>query len=425
MTSIQARCTDSPDIRRAGHDALSLSLMDSRNRSLRWLALFDDAVLPAASTEFDPPHWLLGHVGWFQESWIARNVQRQRGTRCDPRVIRLASLEPQADRLYERLSDGEVAGDAATAARLQRWKMPLPDSQALRRYLADTIEVTLELLESADDSDDALYFYRLALFHEDLCAETFAEAAQAFGVRAAGALLPGAASSGAVPAPRPPLLFPATRWSLGAAAASPGHPVAGFVWDNEKWAHDVAVPGFEIDAQPVSWTQYAEFAADGGYDDPRWWSADGWQWLQREGRRVPRHVDQMRAGVLQRKFGAAVRVPATQPVVHVSAHEAEAWCRWAGRRLPTEVEWDMAAGTGTPRGWHWSTVREWTASTFRPYPGFAADPWGAFSAPSFGSHRVVRGASAATHPRLRQPGRRGFLPPGADHAFTGFRSCAA
>jgi ergothioneine biosynthesis protein EgtB len=195
------------------------------------------------------------------------------------------------------------------------------------------------------------------------------------------------------------------------------------VFDNEKWAHEVDVPEFDIDAQAVTWAQYGEFVEDGGYDDPKWWSATGREWLLREERRVPRYVDQMRQGVLQQRFGRLSRVPLAQPAMHLSWHEAEAWCRWAGRRLPTEVEWEAAAQSYS-RGFAWGAVWEWTGTTFRPYPGFRADPWAEYSQAGFGTHRVLRGASFATSPRMRDPKFRRFALPEHDGLFCGFRSCA-
>ena len=198
---------------------------------------------------------------------------------------------------------------------------------AARQYLADTIELTLDLLDAAEEDDAGLYFFRLALFFEDMQCEALAEAAQALQLPLAGAQgLVGEILS--LP-PRPALLFPATLWQLGS-------PPGGFVFDNEKWAHEVAVPEFEIDAQPVTWAQFGEFVEDGGYDDESWWSEAGRDWLRREGRRVPGYVDQLRRGVLQERFGRLNRVPMAQPVLHVSWHEAQAWCRWAGRRPRTE-----------------------------------------------------------------------------------------
>jgi ergothioneine biosynthesis protein EgtB len=399
-----------PQMRRAGKELLSLALMDARNHSLRWIGVFEEALatqqfIVPVLPELNPPLWTLGHIGWFQEHWVARNVQRQRGVRCDPSMPRLASILPHADRWY----------DPRLAPHATRWHLDLPALQETKQYLADTMDITLELLETAEEHDDALYFFRLALFREDILGESFAEMAQTLEVGLGGAK--GLLQDLGTTAPREPLLFPATRWPLG---AEPG----GFVFDNEKWAHDVAVPEFEIDAQPVTWAQYGEFVEDGGYDDPRWWSEAGLAWLARSERRVPRHVDQIRQGVLQRRFGRQTRVPMSQPVVHVSWHEADAWCRWAGRRLPAEVEWEAAAQSYS-RGFAWATVWEWTASSFRPYPGFTPDPWVDYSQPFFGSHKVLRGASTATRLRMRHTRFRRFETAERDDLFCGFRSCAS
>jgi formylglycine-generating enzyme required for sulfatase activity len=171
----------------------------------------------------------------------------------------------------------------------------------------------------------------------------------------------------------------------------------GFVFDNERAPHPVAIPEFEIDAQAVTWSQFGEFVEDGGYDEHAHWSEAGWDWVEREARRTPRHVDQMRHGVLRHRFGQLSRVAGGEPAIHVSAFEAEAWCRWAGRRLPSEVEWEAAAHQGASRGFRFGDVWEWTASTFRPYPGFALGPWRDYSLPA----SAARGCCAAPASRRR------------------------
>jgi iron(II)-dependent oxidoreductase len=407
---------DHARLRSAGKDVLSLALIDARNRSLAWAALFEAAQggralrlsdESALDAEVDPPLWIFGHLGWFQESWIGRNVQRGRGESADPRATRLASILPGADAWYDPAA-------LSRAARRELAQRELPDMAATRQYLVESLETSLELLDATrDENDDALYFHRLALFHEEMHIEAFAVLAQMLGL----AIPAGRLARIATQAPRPALLFPATRWLLGASGP-------GFRFDNEREPHPVAIPEFEIDAQAVTWAQFGEFVEDGGYDEPAHWSADGWAWLAREARRTPRHVDQLRHGVLQRRFGVLARVAAAQPAVHVSWYEADAWCRWAGRRLPAEVEWEAAAHQGATRGFRWGEVHEWTASTFRPYPGFRPGPWRDYSQPAFGTHKVLRGASFATRPGLRSTRLRGFERADRDAGFFGFRSCA-
>ncbi|WP_240635999.1 SUMF1/EgtB/PvdO family nonheme iron enzyme [Caldimonas tepidiphila] len=398
---------DAPQpMREAGRELLSLALIEARNRTLALFAALEPRLdVPPQAQEPDdllpPPAWLLGHVGWFQERWIARNLQRLRGATADPEGPRLASVESQADRWW----------DPACCPLAERGRLDLPPPAAVRAYLVDTLETTLELLAHCPESDDALYAFRLALFHEDRCGEQLAELAQWWGVKPPLPLEPQPAP------PLAPIVLPAGRWRLGTPAG------AGFVFDNEQGAHEQALPEHEIDAQPVSWAQFAEFVEDGGYDEPHWWSPSGWEWVDALGRRAPRAVEQMRSGVLLRRFGTLQQVPAAAPVLHVSWHEAQAWCRWAGRRLPTEAEWERAAVTAGPRGFRWGEVWEWTASRLRPYPGFSRCA-GQLSEQDFGDALVLRGGSFATRARLRHPRLRGFAPPGRDAGFSGFRSCS-
>lgn len=407
-------------MRKAGRELLSLALMDARNHTLHLFGQYQNALegvnfaVPRQDI-VNPPLWELGHVGWFQEWWIARNMQRALGPHCEPDHARLASLEPNADRWWD---SGQVPHDT-------RWELDLHGVEDCRAYLLGTLESTLELLEKAGDSDDALYFYRLSLFHEDMHGEAFAYMAQTLGLPLSQPLQ--AAFTPAAGAVREPLLVPAIVWQMGSATGAG----SGFAFDNEKAQHPVSVPEFEIDAQPVTWAQYVEFVGDGGYDRPELWQPGGWQWLQGlaagEGRRGPRYVEQIGVGsgaVMQTRFGQQMRMLGNQPAMHVSWWEADAWCRWAGRRLPAEVEWEVAANTAARRGFRWGDVWEWTGTTFRPYPGFTPDPYQAYSQPWFGTHKVLRGASFATRARLKHPKYRNFYQPERDDIFCGFRSCA-
>jgi formylglycine-generating enzyme required for sulfatase activity len=292
----------------------------------------------------------------------------------------------------------------------------LPDVGTARSYLAETLETTLDLLAGSGAGDDALHVFRLVLLHEDRLAETLAVAAQWLQVDPADAGAPGASPPARVE--REPLWLPAQRFDLGSARG-------GLVPPNERWAHAVDVPDFEIDAQAVSWSRFVEFAEDGGYDDARVWSADGWAWAQAEGRRAPRGVEQLRGGVMRQQRGLVRRAAGGQPVVHVSWYEADAWCRWAGRRLPTEVEWELAACTAASRGFVWGDVLEWAAGSAKAWPNHGAALVAGFSTvPPTRPMRVLRGASSWTVPRCAHPKARRFALPRRDDLFCGFRSCA-
>jgi gamma-glutamyl hercynylcysteine S-oxide synthase len=405
---------DAVNIRSAGKDVLSLALMDARNHTLHTLGQIQ-ASMPtlcsASDAAHDPqwvsPLWLAGHVGWFQEAWIGRNTQRDLGELCPAQPVRLASIEPQAD----------LSWSTALSEKAQRRAPQGPELQVVKSYLLETLEATLELLEKTQHNDHALYFYRLALAREDHIGEQMAVIAQGLG-------LPLQCPASVAYAARQPLILPATQWQMGA-------PATGFAWDNERAVHTVPVPEFEIDAQPVSWAQYVEFIDDGGYDDAAHWSAAGWQWLQdiaaTEGRRGPRFVDQIgvaSGAVLLTRFGRAQRAAGNASAMHVTWYEADAYARWAGRRLAMEVEWEIAAHKAGGMGFRWGDVWEWTANTFRPYPGFVAGPWAHYSTLNFERCKVLRGASFATRARMKQPTFRGFALPQSDAGFWGFRTCA-
>jgi gamma-glutamyl hercynylcysteine S-oxide synthase len=378
MQPAQNALEDADAMRRADRELLSLALMHARNRTLAWLSLLDR--LPSACR-------LAGHVAWWQERWIARNVQRSRGAAADATRAPLASIEPQADAWW-----AQPGGDSG------------PTPEALRAYLAETLEVTLDLLAAADDSDEALHWYRAALFEEDAALLRLAALAQQQRIDVRR-LLP----ERTLRPVRAPLWFPAQRWMLGSARG-------GFVPAAEQWAHEDAVPEFEIDAQPVTWQQFAEFALDGGYDDVRWWSEDGARWLQADARRTPRDVEQLRHGVVLQRFGQLVRAPAGEAASMLSWYEAQAWCAWAGRRLPTEVEWELAASSGASRGVTWGDVPEWTAGRARAWPGGPVV--------SDETLRVQRGVAWFEPRRLAHSKARRFVAPEGDGGFAGFRSCA-
>jgi len=393
VTPAGAAAGDPLAIRSANAELLSLALIDARNHTLRWLAAFEDR--GRLDTHVAQ---LAARAAHYQDCWIGRHLQCRRGEACDADAPRLPCANPRLEAWLE--------GRAAP---------PAPDE--LRRYLAETLDTTLELLAGTPADDGALHFHRLALRHEDRLGEAMAELA-------AEVQLADAGPSGTPPPPwrtlparpaREPLWFASQRHQLGSRRG-------GTVPEGERWAHEVQLPEFEIDAQPVHWARYVEFAEDGGYDRRELWSDAGWAWLQATARRAPRHVEQLRGAVVVQRRGQLQRVAAGQPALHVSRHEAQAWCRWAGRRLPTEPEWELAALAGASRGFVWGDVFEWVAGSARAWPGAQAGP-GALDRVVDG-HGVLRGASWMTRSRERHPKARRFAPPERDTMFSGFRSCA-
>lgn len=376
------------EARQGGPEALAAALADSRADTLATFAAYEQA-LPGLAVplraEINPPLWELGHIGWFQEFWIGRNPELGRGHRADPDAPRHVPLRAAADALY---NSSQVPHDS-------RWRLPLPDAAATRADLAAQLAQTLSLLQDAGEGDDALYFFRLALLHEDMHHEAALYMARGLGVSIADARW----QPRTLPAPPPALEFPGTDWRLGSPAG------AGFAFDNELPGIEVTLKSFSIDAQAVRWAEYLPSVEAGALPVPRHLRCDGGVWQAwRQGEWQP----------LDLNLAAC----------HLTRDEAQAWCRQAGRRLPTEAEWELAACT-RPEAFRWGDVWEWTASPFAPFPGFVPHPYRDYSAPWFDGRPVLRGASHCTQPRMRHPRYRNFFPATRSDVPAGFRSCAA
>ena len=398
--------TEGETIRHSNAAELANALQAARADTLRTFAAYErisgDLQVPYRP-DLNPPLWELGHIGWFQEWWLARNPQRKLGAAADPTVQRLAGVRAQADALY----------NSSQVPHASRWSLPLPTPDATRDDLALQLAQTLALLEKAQ-GDDGLYFFRLALLHEDMHHEAAVYMAQTLALDLDDARwLP------------PTLAAPRHALHLDAATCVMGQPLnaPGFAFDNELGHEAVALDAYSIDNRVLLWGDYLPFIESGGYSDDRWWSAAGRAWLAQTGLTMPLYLRRA-GGQWQRRTGSQWQALNLQECAcHLTAHEAHAWCAWAGRRLPSEAEW-LHAARQRPHDFAWGQVWEWTASAFRPFVGFVPHPYQDYSAPWFDGRPVLRGASFATQPRLRNLNYRNFFQPQRNDVPAGFRSCA-
>lgn len=396
-------------LRRGSKAELGAALQSSRADTLAtfaaWWQALPELILPLRD-ELNPPLWELGHIGWFEEFWLARNPERSLGLAADPQATRPDSLRPDGDALY---NSSRVPHDS-------RWSLPLPGAQATLDDLARQREQTLALLaeiEPGSRDDVALYFFRLALAHEDMHHEAALYMAQHLGLPITDARW----QAPRLRQPREAITLAAGGWRLGWSGA-------GFAFDNELAAQEVALGAVEIDSRALTWAEYLPFVDAGGYAQPAWWTEAGQQWLGRSRASAPRYLERAGSRWRQWRHGCWRELPADEPACHLTLHEALAWCAWAGRRLPSEAEWERAALTA-PHSFRHGDVWEWTASPFEPFAGFEPHPYRDYSAPWFGgSRQVLRGGSFMTQPRLRHPRYRNYFQPGRNDVPAGLRTCA-
>jgi iron(II)-dependent oxidoreductase len=415
-----------------------------RARTL-WLVegLSDDALNAVHDPLMSPIAWDLGHIATFEELWLVQNAFGQPPTRADLGVV------------Y----------DPFTAPRNERGTLPYLRSEDALRYMQAVRERTLDLLEGANlgESSGPLladgFVYEMVLRHEQQHSETILQTLQ---IMTAKRYEPPARR--ALPAAEPVdgemAFVPPGPFEMGA-------PARGFAYDNERPRHARDVHAFLIDRVPVTNGALIEFIEDRGYSRPELWQREGWEWRERNRVQMPAYWTR-RAGEYEvRSFGQERAVDPVLPVCHVSWHEADAYARWAGKRLPTEAEWEKAAAwdpaTGDSRPQPWGSRRfserlanldqlgfgcapagayaagesrcgmrqaagdvwEWTASGFDAYRGFRAFPYSEYSQEFFGGpYRVLRGGSWATQPDAVSTTFRNWDHPERRQIFAGFR-CAA
>lgn len=376
-------------------EELARGLESARTRSLLLLEpLDDDALRIQHSPLMSPLVWDLTHVGNYEDLWLVRQLGA-------PAVL------AEIDHLY----------DAFLQPRARRPQLPLLSPQEAREYVKAVRGQALELLDRLDlDSDDPLtaggYVHRMVIQHEHQHDETMLATLQLSGL--------------AVDHPSPP--FEVIDWAaagevrIASGEFTMGTDLDPWALDNERPAHRVATAEFFIDVAPVDNSAWASFIEAGGYDAASLWSEAGWQWRCSEQQRAPLFWTKDAAGTWSnRRFGRTAEVLPHEPVQHVCWYEAEAFATWAGRRLPTEAEWEKARSIDALRGvgYGW----EWTSSDFAPYPGFRSFPYREYSEVFFGSeYKVLRGASWATDATVARPTFRNWDFPIRRQIFSGLRT---
>ncbi|HEX5054855.1 MAG TPA: selenoneine synthase SenA [Planctomycetota bacterium] len=372
------------DEARAATFAATLDLTDEQ-----WRVPYDPGIQPTA--------WDLAHVGWFAEFWLLRGPHR---IGVDGHV--------RADR-PERQFGPDDDLDSARVSHRARWQMALLPRAELLDRMARQLDDCKRALAAGGTGEVELYHARFALYHELMHHEALLWTRALLGHAApAGVVMPAVV-------PGPEVHVPGGEQLVGGPGSA-----GRFAFDNELPGRKVELRPFAIDAAPVTNGQFLAFVEDGGYRRPEFWPDRAGAWLEARRRTAPERWRRGAHGFEHRWFGTWCPLPAREPVVHVSAFEAEAYCRWAGRRLPTAAEWEVAA----PHVRWGNMVWEWTADAFAPYPGFRPAPYHTYSAPWFHHQRELRGGAFTTHRLVHDARYRNFFLPQRTDVFAGFRTAA-
>ncbi|MEJ6717713.1 MAG: SUMF1/EgtB/PvdO family nonheme iron enzyme [Akkermansiaceae bacterium] len=417
-----------------------LDVVDRKSRAL--LDDLDDARLAAPYLRgINPPIWELGHAAFFYEYFLLRKLGEKEA----------------------RMPGYDDVWDSFEIAHKHRWRPGVvPDKGTMLDYYRGVLDEVRAGFGGKSLNDQERYLLRYVIHHHQMHIESLLWARQTLGYPAPSFatlnddLPKGTGISGDA-------LVEGGEYDLGMPSLSSGE----FSFDSERPGHQVTLRSFSIAKTLVTNREFLEFVEDGGYRDQSVWDFGGQCWLL-EGnggqREMPAYWRRDKSGVWRhRKFDVWEDLPLDAPVLHVSVWEAEAFCRWAGRRLPTEAEWEAAARGPEALRFPWGgdvmdtaqvdmdgtffgtapadafgegasptgclqmlgTSWEWTSSQFLPYAGFEVDMYHYMSVLQFGDHRVTKGGSCATCSNLiRNSYRQAYLP-GRTDVFTGFRTCAS
>lgn len=419
-------------------------MRDAHNRTLELIAgLSDKQMMGPELAIVNPLLWEIGHVAWFHEKFILRD---------------LYGREPL-------LTNGDELYDSIAINHDVRWQLPLLTLDETLDYINNVLNDCISLLPEGMASEAQSYVYQFSTFHEDMHTEAYTWSRQTLSYPKPdfdNYQLREDACSGAYTGDAS---IPTGKIMQGASKN------AAFIFDNEKWAHEISIEAFNIALAPVTNAEFMDFVNAGAYQQKEFWSDEGWLWRQQTNATHPAYWLASDSNSWRlRRFNGSEEMPLHQPIIHVNWFEANAYCQWAGRRLPTEVEWNAAA-LGEPKGnsldvhlrsFPWGehipsashanldgralgcidvaalpkgdsafgcrqmlgNVWEWTATTFAPFPGFSTDAYEEYSEPLFNETKVLKGGAWVTRSRMITGRYRNFFPPDRRDVMAGFRTCA-
>tara|TARA_Y100001935_G_C17311646_1_gene516956 strand:- start:17395 stop:18735 length:1341 start_codon:yes stop_codon:yes gene_type:complete len=414
---------------------------DARKRTLCLIdGLSPEQLIGPTLSSINPLRWEIGHAAYFYEFWILRSH------------LGNAPILEKVDDLYDSIN---IAHD-------ERWKLPLPEMEATLAYMKEVHDRIKRNLKKNISDPKRDYLLEYSIYHEDMHTEAYTYTRQTLGypTPAMGQYVPNLMRGTEVG----DVSIPGGTFMLGAFEDS------GFVFDNEKWAHEREVKSFSISKSAVSNYEYISFVEDGGYENKTFWDDEGLKWLKESKLHSPCYWRASSVGWEMRHFDQWRALEPDAAVIHVNWHEAKAYCNWKNRRLPTELEWEVAAsgkfneqgGLSLEKNFYpWGSseinkdlanldgcalgtiavgalpdgdsefgcrqmignVWEWTEDTFHPYPGFESDMYEDYSKPLFGNTKVLRGGSWVTRGRMIRNTWRTFQRPERNDVFSGFRTC--
>ena len=445
---IQMNCLNGGMTKIVANNYLVELLTDTHARTLELLQGLDsEQIMGPRFPVVNPLLWEIGHVAWFYEQFILRM---------------LYGYKPV-------LENGDSIYDSIAIEHSVRWDLPLLRLEDCLKFIDTVRHRLIDRLEGEYASEQDSFIYQFAAFHQDMHNEAYSYTRQTLAYptpdfSSAKHLPQDKKNNGPLPGDAE---IPGGRFTLGSGQD------AAFLFDNEKWSHEVTVCPFRIARATVTNQEYAAFVEDDGYRRRDLWHDVGWTWRSRTKSERPVYwIEDGPGKWLMQRFDQYIELPAYEPVIHVNWYEASAYCNWAKRRLPTEIEWEVAAA-GEPDGagalcrdrkrlYPWGNsiadetqanldgrvngcidvaawpagdsafgcrqmlgnVWEWTYSTFDPYPGFKPDAYREYSEPVFGTRKVLRGGAWATRSRMVNNMYRNFFTPERRDILAGFRTCA-